>query len=143
MEEDHYKEEIDAIRAAGGDVILSFGGANGIELALSRPGVDSLQAACQSVINRYDLTWIDLDIEGAAVAERPSIDRHNKAVQRLQVANPDLKVAYCLTVLPSGLTADGLHVVENAVQNGARVDVVNVMTMDYGDSPALCFQFFS
>jgi len=136
MEDDHYRAEIEAIRAEGGDVIVSFGGANGIELAMSCPDVDSLAAAYQSVVDRYDLTWIDLDIEGGAVAHRASIDRRNRAVRRIQEANPTLKVAYCLPVLPSGLTGDGLHVVENAAENGVRIDVVNVMAMDYGDGAA-------
>ena len=136
MESDHYRDEIDGIREAGGDVIISFGGANGIELALACPDVESLQAAYQSVIDRYDLTWIDLDIEGGAVADKPSIDLRNKAVQGLQTANPGLKVAYCLPVLPSGLTPDGLFVLENAAENGVRIDVVNVMAMDYGDGAA-------
>jgi chitodextrinase len=133
MEDDHYMKETNAIRSVGGDVIVSFGGAAGTELAISCTDVDRLQAAYQSVIDRYDLKWVDFDIEGFAVAERTSIDRRNKAIQGLQAANPDLKIAFCLPVLPSGLTPDGLYVLENAVANGVRIDVVNVMAMDYGD----------
>jgi hypothetical protein len=47
-----------------------------------------------------------------------------------------LKVAFCLPVAPQGLTADGLNVLKNAKSNGVRIDVVNVMTMDYGDGIA-------
>jgi hypothetical protein len=35
-------------------------------------------------------------------------------------------------VLPTGLTANGLDLLKNAQQAGVRVDVVNIMTMDYG-----------
>ena len=136
MEDDWYKDQIQFIRSVGGDVIISFGGANGTELALSCTNVEALQAAYQSVIDRYQLKWVDFDIEGFAVAHRASIDLRNKAIQRLQVANPDLKIAFCLPVLPQGLTADGLYVLENAKNNGVRVDLVNVMAMDFGDSPA-------
>lgn len=54
----------------------------------------------------------------------------------LQAANPGLTVSYTLPVLPAGLTHNGVDLLANAVQRGVRVDVVNVMTMDYGDSAA-------
>lgn len=47
-----------------------------------------------------------------------------------------LKVAFCLPVLPQGLTHDGLYVIESAKNEGVRIDVVNVMAMDYGDGAA-------
>lgn len=39
-------------------------------------------------------------------------------------------------MLPAGLTADGVRLLENCVKHGVRVDVLNIMTMDYGDSAA-------
>jgi hypothetical protein len=136
MSSNFYLKEINAIRARGGDVIVSFGGAAGREIASDNIDATTLQARYQEVIDRYQLTWIDFDIEGAAVADRAAIDKRNKAIKGLQDANPGLTVAYCLPVLPSGLTGHGLYVLSNAKTNGVRVDVVNVMAMDYGDSPA-------
>lgn len=54
----------------------------------------------------------------------------------LQAANPGLTLSYTLPVLPAGLTAAGVALLANAVQRGVRVDVLNIMTMDYGDSAA-------
>ena len=105
MEDNWFLDQINYIRGVGGDVIISFGGANGTELALAIDNVADLQTAYQSVIDRYDLKWVDFDIEGLAVGHRDSIDRRNKAVTGLQAANPNLKIAYCLPVLPQGLTA--------------------------------------
>lgn len=136
MDDDWYKQEIDGIRATGGDVIVSFGGAGGTELALSCNDVNQLRQAYQAVIDRYQPRWIDLDIEAMALADGASVDRRNRAIQKLQAANPRLKVAYCLPVMPSGLTADALKVLGNARDNGVRVDLVNIMAMDYGDSIA-------
>jgi len=136
LSDNWYMDDINFIRGAGGDVIVSFGGANGTELAQSCTDTARLQAAYQSVIDKYDLKWVDFDIEGAAVADPPSIDRRNKAIKGLQAANPDLKIAFCLPAAPQGLTADGLNVLKNAKSNGVRIDVVNVMTMDYGDGIA-------
>ncbi|MCP4579244.1 MAG: hypothetical protein GY846_23465 [Deltaproteobacteria bacterium] len=133
LEENHYMDEINALRQKGGDVIISFGGAAGTELAMCHNDVHALQAAYQSAIDQYQVTWVDFDIEGWAVGDRPSIDLRNKAIKGLQEANPELTVAFCLPVLPSGLTHDGLYVLENAHANGVRVDIVNVMAMDYGD----------
>ena len=39
-------------------------------------------------------------------------------------------------MLPTGLTADGLNVVDSALKSGVALAGVNVMAMDYGDSAA-------
>lgn len=134
LSENYYMEEINNLRKKGGDIIISFGGANGVELACSSANTDAsvLQSKYQAVIDKYKPKWVDFDIEGAAVADRASIDRRNKAIKGLQKKNPGLTIAYCLPALPSGLTNDGIYVLENAKANGVRVDVVNVMAMDYG-----------
>ena len=98
--------------------------------------MNTLVAAYQSVIDLYALRWIDFDVEGTAVNDHASIDRRNQAIKLLQAANPTLTVSYTLPVLPSGLTADGVYLLQSAVKFGARVDVVNLMTMDFGDSAA-------
>lgn len=45
-------------------------------------------------------------------------------------------MSFTLPVLPAGLTADGVKLLESCVKHGVRVDVLNIMTMDYGDSAA-------
>jgi hypothetical protein len=127
-----YQQDIAAFRAAGGDVTVSFGGANGTELAQACSSASALQAQYQAMIDRYQLTSVDFDVEGAAVADSVSVDRRNQAIAGLERANSGLRVSYTLPALPSGLTGDGMNVLRSAVKNGARVDVVNVMAMDYG-----------
>ncbi|MEA1927152.1 MAG: hypothetical protein U9N73_03030 [Candidatus Auribacterota bacterium] len=100
---DWYRDEINSIRARGGDIIVSFGGEAGIELAMAHNNVESLRAAYQSVIDTYNLDWVDFDIEGVAVSDSPTIDRRNKAIKLLHDDNPDLKVVFCLPVIPSSL----------------------------------------
>ncbi|GAB4817780.1 hypothetical protein N2152v2_004826 [Parachlorella kessleri] len=131
-----FYDQIRALRLRGGDVIVSFGGANGIELAQAITNVNDLVAAYQSVIDLYKLRWVDFDIEGGAVADTASVTRRNKAIRILQANNPALTISYCLPVLPSGLTADGVALLASAVAQGVRVDEVAVMTMDFGDSAA-------
>ena len=125
-------DEIRKIRAAGGDVKISFGGANGEELAQACTDVARLTAEYQAVVTTYRLRYIDFDIEGFAVADPASIDRRSKAIKKLAAANPGLKVSLTLPVLPSGLDQNGLAVVRSAKANGLKLDVVNVMAMDYG-----------
>ncbi len=119
---------------------MSFGGAAGQELALAITDVSALQRAYQSVIDDYGLTHIDFDIEGAAVADHASIDRRNQAIAALQqaaaAAGKPLDVSFTLPVLPTGLTADGLYVLQSALRYGVNIGNVNVMAMDYGDSAA-------
>ena len=132
MSANFYSSFISQLRGMGGDVIVSFGGASGIELGQACSSVSSLQAAYQSAISKYGLKWIDLDIEGASIADTASVDRRNQAIKNLQSANSGLRVSYTLPVMPEGLTQDGLNLLSNAKSRGVRVDVVNVMAMDYG-----------
>jgi hypothetical protein len=129
-----FGDQIDALRAAGGDVKVSFGGATGIELAQACTSPTALQAEYQAVVSAYNLKYIDLDIEGAAVADPATIARRSTALAALQKANPGLKISLTLPVLPEGLTADGLNVVKSAKTAGVSLDLVNIMAMDYGRS---------
>lgn len=124
-------DQVNALRARGGDVKISFGGASGIELAQACSSVSALTAEYQAVINAYSLTYIDFDIEGSAVAEPASISLRSQAMKALQTANPNLKISLTLPVLPTGLDANGLGVVRAAANAGVNLDVVNVMAMDY------------
>jgi Cellulose binding domain/Glycosyl hydrolases family 18 len=132
--------EIKELRAAGGDVRVSFGGASGTELAQSCTSVSSLAAAYQQVISAYGLTKIDFDVEGAASADTASITRRDQAIAQLQAtaraAGRTLEVSFTLPVLPSGLVQDGTDLLQDAKANGVDLSAVNIMAMDYGDSAA-------
>lgn len=119
---------INELRAVGGDVLIAFGGAAAPELANVCPDVSSLQAQYQAVINKYNLRYIDLDIEDFSPT---AIDMRNKALKNLAAANPNLRIHYTLGVLPTGMTQAQLDVLNNAKANGTRVDLVNIMAMDY------------
>jgi len=126
--------DISALRSAGGDVRVSFGGASGTELAQSCSSASALAAAYQKVITAFSLKYVDFDIEGAAVADTASVNLRNQALATVEANNPGLKVSYTLPVLPSGLTAQGVAILGSAKNNGVGLDAVNVMAMDYGAS---------
>ena len=134
------RAQISQVRQLGGDVSVSFGGAAGVELAQAITNVSTLTAAYQQVITAYGLTHIDFDIEGAAVADTASIDRRSQAIAALQQAatasGKTLYVSFTLPVLPTGLDANGLNVLQSALKYGVKISTVNIMTMDFGDGTA-------
>lgn len=136
LDSQHMLDQVREIRLAGGDVSVSFGGANGTELAQAIKDVPALVDAYSKVIDMYKLTRVDFDIEGAAVAEPASVDRRNKALAALAKKYPKLQMTYCLPVLPSGLTMAGELLARNAAANRAPVWAWHAMSMDYGDSAA-------
>ncbi len=131
---DYYQEKIAALRDLGGDVIMSFGGANGITLAYAAADEFELRDAYKTVIDAYSLNSIDFDIEGFFIAEPLSIERRSKAMKLIQDEYPFLQISLTLPTMPDGLTADGLNLVQNAIDHDVDIFCVNVMAMDYGPS---------
>jgi chitinase len=131
-----WNNAINSLRAVGGDVIASFGGASGNELGVSCTSVSTLQAQYKRVIDQLNLTRIDLDIEGAPLNNTAANDRRNQALVNLQqqyaAAGRTLAVDYTLPVNPTGLESNSIALLNNAKSHGLNVSVVNIMTMDYG-----------
>lgn len=127
-----FADEVSDFQKAGGDIVLSFGGANGSEAALNAKDANSLASLYQSAVDRYHAKSVDFDIEGGALTDTRSITLRNQAISILEKNNPGLEVSYTLPVLPTGLTFEGTNLLKNAVANNTRVDVVNIMAMDYG-----------
>ena len=136
-----YASDIASLRAIGGDVVPSFGGwsadQGGTEIGDSCKDVNAIAAAYESVITTYNVTRLDMDIEGRSLTRTDGIDRRNKAIKLLQdwaaSTGRTVQVVFTLPTQPTGLESSGLAVVQNAIANGVRVDVVNIMTLDYYD----------
>src|SRR5450631_2655761 len=120
------------IREAGSDIIIAFGGYDGIDLGQSCPDVPSLQAAYQAAIDKYKAKVLDFDVEHTAIEDPLSIDRRSQALKALATANPGLQINYTLPATPAGLTDLSVNVIKSAVKYGTPVAVVNLMAMDYG-----------
>jgi glycosyl hydrolase family 18 (putative chitinase) len=136
-----YLSDIASLRAMGGDAFPSFGGwsadQGGTEIGDSCKDVNAIATAYESVITTYGVTRLDMDIEGRSLTRSAGIDRRNKAIKILQdwaaVQARPLQISYTLPTSPSGLEPSGLAVLQNAIANGVRIDVVNTMTFDYYD----------
>lgn len=131
---------ITQLRAAGGDVIVSFGGQANHELAFACEDEELLAAAYREVVDRYDVAVIDLDIENADIADAASIERRSRALAAVQAeraeAGKELVVWLTLPVSPNGLTDDGVALVTSTLSGGVELAGVNVMTMNFGDATA-------
>ena len=138
MSEGFLIDDIAALRRLGGDVIVSFGGAAGTELAAACSTDAALEAEYRSVIDTYGVTRLDFDIEGSALSNTAAIDRRARVIAAIQAgareAQRPLTVQFTLPVLPSGLTSDGVALVQRAKTLGVDIGVVNIMAMDYGRS---------
>ncbi|MER6983729.1 glycoside hydrolase family 18 protein [Streptomyces carpinensis] len=131
---DGVASQIGALRAKGGDVRVSFGGASGSELATTCSSADVLAAAYGKAVDQFKLTEVDFDVEGGALPNTAANTRRAQAIAKLQQQHPGLDVSFTLPVMPEGLTQDGVNLLSNAKSNGVKISTVNIMAMDYGAS---------
>jgi hypothetical protein len=128
-----FKTQINALKSAGGNVIISFGGASGGEPAEKCTSVSSLQAEYANVVSTYGVTRLDFDIEGSDLNNTTANARRDQALAALQKANPSVQVDFTLPVAPNGLESNAQSLLKDAKSKGVKVSTVNIMTMDFGD----------
>ncbi|WP_104089071.1 MULTISPECIES: glycosyl hydrolase family 18 [unclassified Cryobacterium] len=125
----------------GGHATISFGGAINDELATGCSNTAKLAQAYTTVIDRYQTSNIDLDIENTALSDSAAGERRAAAIKTVQdeqaAAGKPLVVWLTLPVAPHGLTDDGKRAVEQLLAAGVDLAGVNVMTMEYGESKKL------
>jgi chitinase len=128
------------LRERGGEVAVSFGGEANSELSVGCADVGQLEAAYRSVVDRYSVHTIDLDVEGSASSAPDVVKRRAAAIAKLQsaerAAGRSLAVWLTLPVSPDGLTAEGANVVSSMLAARVTLAGVNAMTMDYGQAKA-------
>ena len=122
--------DISALRAAGGDAAVSFGGYNGTELGSSCGSASSLAAAYQKVITKYQLKHVDFDYENTALDSNTAV--RFGAIKILEQNNPGLVVSLTIPMTTVGFPGSGTDEIKQAVAAGARLDVVNIMDFDTG-----------
>jgi hypothetical protein len=132
MEENLYADQIEQIRKRGGDVIVSFGGEAGKELALVEPDVQKLQAKYEAILDRYHFAWLDFDIEGKAMKDHDANHRRNMVIKNLQNKNPNLIVSFTVPVDPDGMNEESVKMMNDAKEQGVTIHSANIMTMYFG-----------
>jgi hypothetical protein len=135
----YYNSDIASLRAAGGDVIPSFGGYSadhgGTEIADSCTNVQSIASDYEQVIQTLGVTRLDMDVESKSLNNTAGINRRNQAIaitEQWAVTNGiPLQIQYTIPVEQYGLDPNGEAVLQSAVANGATVTSVDIMVFDY------------
>jgi chitinase len=122
----------------GGGIAVSFGGLINDELSTVCTDPAKLTAAYAAVVDRYNVTTIDLDIEGDDLENVQAGERRAAAIKAVQddrrAAGSNLAVWLTLPVATSGLTDAGTTFVRQMLEAGVDVAGVNAMTMNFGSS---------
>lgn len=127
------------LQQQGGSVAISFGGQNNQELSVDCTNPAELLAAYQSVVDRYNISTIDLDLEGPGLNDNDAA-RRAVAIAALQKERRSegkpLAVWVTLPATTQGLTEPGTTAIAELLSKGVDISGVNVMTMDFGSSLA-------
>lgn len=124
------------LRLQGGSAIVSFGGRDNEELAVGCTNQSRLVKAYRMPIGRYRAQAIDLDLEGATLADRAAGARRARAIATIQrqraARKHPLAVWVTLPVSAHGLSAEGTAAVRQLLAAGVKLAGVNAMAMDFG-----------
>ncbi|MEU8588723.1 carbohydrate binding domain-containing protein [Streptomyces sp. NPDC048664] len=124
---------IDQIRAAGGDVVPSFGGWQGSKLGAVCSSASALAGALQKVIDAYRLKAVDMDIENTDEFENEAVQaRILTALKTVKANNPGLRTIVTFGTSTTGPTYYGNRLIEQARSLNADVDVFTIMPFDFG-----------
>jgi|KBSMisStaDraftv2_1062788.scaffolds.fasta_scaffold110840_2 chitinase len=134
-----FTAQLAALRAMGGDVLITFGGStagnDGTEIADSCHSVDKIAKAYENVITSYNVTRLDMDVEEGALNDDAGIARRSEAIAQLeqwaQQTHRRVEVDLTLGIVPWELPPSSVKVIRSAVEHQAKITVVNAMAFDY------------
>lgn len=121
--------DIRALQAMGGEVIVATGGAAGPYLEYTCASVDALAGAYREILDTVGTNHLDVDVE----APIPQ-DRVNEALARIQDER-GTSISYTMRVQGDdyGMDPYSVQVLQSAAAHGVDV-LVNPMTMEFGSS---------
>ena len=122
---------IRSIRAAGGDVAVSFGGMGGTKLGVTCRTPTALAAAYQKVIDAYRLRAVDLDVEDTEISDATVRQRIISALAILRRRDPGLMISVTIGAEPTGPDNAGRDLMARAAADGLRIDAWTVMPFDF------------
>jgi hypothetical protein len=128
------QSNINAIRGAGGDVIVSFGGWSGNKLGEHCSSASALAGAYQAVINAYSLKAIDIDIEDTEWSNATVRQRVIDALKIVKNNNAGIKVFITFGTTPTGPDSTGVDMINRGAAAGLTVDGWTIMPFDFGNA---------
>lgn len=121
----------------GGAVGVSFGGLNNQELAVACSDESKLADAYKSVVEHYNLSTIDLDLENIGLTDQTASVRRANVIGQLQKerrkAGKNLAVWVTIPVGSEGLTEDATTAIATLLAHSVDLAGINIMTMNYND----------
>ncbi|MGW7425028.1 alpha-galactosidase [Streptomyces sp. NPDC054813] len=124
--------KINAIRAAGGDVVVSVGGWSGNKLGERCSSASALAGAYQKVINAYRLKALDIDIENTEWSNATVRQRVVDALKTVKANNPGLRTVITFGTTTGGPDSTGVDMIKRAANSGLSNDVWCIMPFDFG-----------
>ncbi|GLZ75467.1 hypothetical protein Afil01_02740 [Actinorhabdospora filicis] len=129
------QQVINQIKAAGGNIVPSFGGWQGNKLGPNCSTPEALAGAYQKVIDAYGLKAIDIDIENTDEFENATVqDRILNALKIIEQNNPGITSIVTFGTAISGPTEWGDRLIERSKALAVPVDIFTIMPFDYGNS---------
>ena len=125
------QSKINAIRAAGGDVMVSVGGWSGAKLGEKCSSAAALAGAYQKVINAYRLKALDIDIENTEWSSATVRQRVVDALKIVKADNAGLTTVITFGATTSGPDSTGVDMIRRAARSGAN-EVFAIMPFDFG-----------
>ena len=125
------KQSIQNLRDRGGDVVVSVGGQLGKAPWTVTQNVTKLKEMYIDIIEAYDLTRIDLDIEEINQGYEQNV-ANAKAIKRAQ-DQTGVEVVLTIPIMPYGYTSTQKNVLRAYIGNGVNIKYINNMTMCYGN----------
>jgi chitinase len=126
------EKAIEAIRADGGEVDVSFGGWSGKKLGSSCKTPAALAGAYQKVIAAYSLGAIDIDIEHGEFTNAKTRKRVIQALAIVRGEDPSLEISITFGTQETGPEPDGRSLIADAAAIGFQPSAWTVMPFDFG-----------
>lgn len=123
------------LKQQGGSVAISFGGEKNDELATTCQDETKLLDAYRKIVERYNVTTVDLDLEKESLTDSIVNLRRAKAIAILQTERraqgKPFAVWATVPVTAQGLSKDGTDAVTALLKSQVDLAGVNIMTMNY------------
>ncbi|MGI5160259.1 carbohydrate-binding protein [Microbispora sp. CA-102843] len=124
---------ISQIKAAGGNVQISFGGWQGNKLGPNCSSSSAFASAVQQVINAYNPAAVDFDIENTDEFENEAVqDRILGGLKIVKQNNPNVKVVVTFGTSTTGPTYYGTRLINQSKALGVNIDNYTIMPFDFG-----------
>ena len=118
--------------AAGGRLVISFGGTNGVYAEIACKNDDQLFNLMEKLMSDANTRRFDFDIEGHQLKDTEGTARRARVLARLQAKYPDLYISFSLPGWLLGFDPNSMNLLNTTVAAGVRIDMVNVMTQSFG-----------